>query len=190
MSGDTNKTEQFDSLFLTIAQHHPEGAHQLLDTFVSFLGRKTDFFTGGSRGDWEKLVMNTFRRQEEISCAQHEAELKAKREKEQAKKAKLVEQQQKEESVKPAEITELTDVEAERLQKEIDDKKSSAAEPVEEEEDESEKGKLKPNSGNGCDLDKYKWTQTLQDIEVSVSLLCSGIGIFGLSKVARFFLDA
>nr|AEE65523.1 unknown [Dendroctonus ponderosae] len=170
MSGDTNKTEQFDSLFLTIAQHHPEGAHQLLDTFVSFLGRKTDFFTGGSRGDWEKLVMNTFRRQEEISCAQHEAELKAKREKEQAKKAKLVEQQQKEESVKPAEITELTDVEAERLQKEIDDKKSSAAEPVEEEEDESEKGKLKPNSGNGCDLDKYKWTQTLQDIELRVPL--------------------
>jgi hypothetical protein len=31
-------------------------------------------------------------------------------------------------------------------------------------------GKIKPNSGNGCDLDKYKWTQTLQDLEVRIPL--------------------
>lgn len=36
----------------------------------------------------------------------------------------------------------------------------------EEEDDPKEKGKLEPNSGNGCDLPNYKWTQTLQDIEV------------------------
>jgi len=182
MSGDGNKTEQFDGLFLTIAQHHPEGAHQLLDTFVSFLGRKTDFFTGGNEGDWEKLVMNTFKKYEKISRASHETELKEKREKEAKKVKKLVEEQ----VVKPAEITELTDEEADKLQKEIDLKKDPAvpsssksnelskteevSEKIEEDEEESEKGKLKPNRGNGCDLEKYKWTQTLQDIELRVPL--------------------
>lgn len=37
---------------------------------------------------------------------------------------------------------------------------------VVDEDDPLEKGKLMPNSGNGCDLDKYSWTQTLQEIEV------------------------
>lgn len=28
---------------------------QLLDTFVNFLSRKTDFFTGAKEGEWEKV---------------------------------------------------------------------------------------------------------------------------------------
>lgn len=37
-------------------------------------------------------------------------------------------------------------------------------------EDEDEKGKMKPNTGNGGDLPNYRWTQTLSDLEVMTIL--------------------
>lgn len=48
-----------------------------------------------------------------------------------------------------------------------------------EEEDEKEKNKLRPNSGNGADLPNYRWTQTLQDLEVSN---------INVMHVTRFFI--
>merc|ERR1719431_15803 len=100
------------------------------------------------------------------------------------RKKKKEEEERKKEEEQPK-IKELTDEEAERLQKEIDKKENGSGDAAqngveskegeaeskdakEEVEDEADKGKMKPNSGNGADLEKYKWVQTLSELDLRV----------------------
>lgn len=173
--------ERFDSMLLAMAQQHEGGVKDLLATIVSFLARKTDFFTGGNEGEWEKVIKDTF--YAHAKKARDEAN-KIKKDKEEADK-RLKEIQQKKEQERlakdfePATVKELTDEEAAELQQDIEKNKQKDKEEasgdsndveVEEEDDPKEKGKLKPNSGNGYDFENYRWTQTLEEVELRVPL--------------------
>lgn len=162
-----------------------------MNTFFSFLRRKTDFFTGGEDGVAEKLITDSFNHHNKLAQKERK-EKKARQEaerREKAERAAKLAKEAKQEANEPR-IKELTDEEAERLQLEIDQKKEAQKEvnnvPVksseddgdssdsnkqetdDEEKDENDKGKLKPNAGNGADLPNYRWTQTLSELDLAI----------------------
>lgn len=169
------KEEKFDAMLLALAQQHEKGVEQLLDTFFSFLARKTDFFIGSpDEKASEQMLMSVFNKHRNIALKEKRA-VDEKRKLEAFKRLKKSEMEKKLET--EPKLKELTDEEAEQLQKELDMKKNQktevstnkVSEPIEEDEDDpKEKGKLKPNAGNGCDLTNYRWTQTLGDIELKI----------------------
>ncbi|XP_037120621.1 nuclear migration protein nudC [Syngnathus acus] len=182
--------EKYDGMLMAMAQQHEGGIHELVNTFFSFLRRKTDFYTGGDAGAAEKLVKDAFAHHSKMAKEAH-GEKQKKQEKEKKEKAQRAaqlaqEEERKKKSQEAPRIQELTDEEAEKLQTELDEKKkdetSKETEKVEktvdkedkdkgsdsEEEDEKDKDKLKPNAGNGADLPSYKWTQTLSELDLTV----------------------
>lgn len=191
----TQDEEKFDGMLLAMAQQHEGGVQDLLDTIFSFLARKTDFYTGGGEGAAEKLVNAKFKKYQATALAKASVEKveraeQEKRRKERLEKKKKEELAREESSRSDSKIVELTDEQAEKLQEEIDSQKSAketlptpgpssdSVEPmddadVKEEADEVEDNKLRPNSGNGADLPNYRWTQTLQEVEVRVPLKVS-----------------
>ncbi|XP_021934555.1 nuclear migration protein nudC isoform X2 [Zootermopsis nevadensis] len=188
-----NDPEQFDGMLLAMAQQHEGGVQELLDTIFSFLARKTDFYTGGGEGAGEKLVMAKFKKYQKQALDLHAKKKEEREEIEKKRKDRLVQKKKEEEvlvSKEEATITELTDDEALQLQNEIEKDKAESSDDTpsvvpsektegeakvdsDEEEDPKEKGKLKPNSGNGCDLPNYRWTQTLSEIELRVPIKVS-----------------
>lgn len=180
----TSEEEKFDGMLFTMAQQHPGGIVDVLDTLFSFLSRKTDFYTGGSAsGSAEMLLLEKFHKHEKFARDRHAKEMASREEADRVRKEKLRKEREADEKLSANKILEVDDAEAERIlaaekavktekkveqEKVAEEKKEKKKDEDEEEEDEEDKGKMKPNQGNGADLPTYKWTQTLQEIELNV----------------------
>lgn len=97
-----------------------------METIAGFLARKTDFFTGGDDGEWEKALLSAFRK--EGAQAIEIARRNRKEKEDERKRQEAIQKKKREEeaaaaAMQSASITEITDEEAEKLQKEIDGKK-------------------------------------------------------------------
>ncbi|KAM8883688.1 nuclear migration protein nudC [Synchiropus picturatus] len=165
--------EKYDGMLLVMAQQHEGGVQELINTFFSFLRRKTDFFTGGEGDSAEKLVKDAFAHNKKLALEAHN-EKQEKEKQQRVKRAAKIAEDEKKKKDEPR-IQEITDEEAEKLQSELA-KKKREEEKIDDndkgsdsgEEDEKDKGKLKPNAGNGADLPSYKWTQTLSEVDLSI----------------------
>jgi hypothetical protein len=199
--------EQFDPVLLGLAQQisraQGPGIEPLLNTFLGFLRRKTDFFTGAERAKVEQAVLaavDTQLRMVEQDRARKEAQQR--KEMEQRVKAAAAAHgtlaaakptatvaaaaptlaKTASGAASTVEIEELTEDASEGAAATasagagaVSATAAGAAAPAAppaasseaEDEDEADKGKLKPNAGNGADLGKYSWTQTLSEVNVS-----------------------
>lgn len=176
--------DKFDGVLLSIAQECEGGVQEMLDIIFSFLARKTDFYTGSTESAAEALIMEKFRKHG-ATAREERARKKAENEE---KDRKMRERRRKEESEATAavgndsaQICEVTEEEARKIEEEEKQKKEKQSSEVpkgeneaekkkDEEEDEDEKGKMKPNARNGADLPHYSWGQTLEEIELRVPL--------------------
>jgi len=177
-----DENERFDSVFLGLAQQHEGGVPELMDSFFSFLRRKTDFFVGGPQGQARSMLDSAFSKHERRASDDLKKNEKMELERKKKQEERIAKEKEEEinESQKPR-IQEINEEEEKKILLEKKQKEEQAQlmkkelnpDPKTEtkvEEDEEDKGKLLPNSGNGSQTDKYRWTQVLHEVELRIPI--------------------
>ena len=175
--------DRFDGMYINIAQQIG-GIEPLLDSFFGFLRRKTDFLNGAATETMaQDTVIKAFKKN--LDRHQEDAKEKAAKEKkrkaeEEKRKQRLAEGKAKQQKMDESRIEELTEEEAAKLKQAAANPAapptpaaggaagSSAGGDKEGEEGEEGEGKGTVPINNGGICDNYRWTQTLQDLQVSV----------------------
>jgi len=180
----------FDGMFMQVAERR-RGIEPLFDSFFGFLRRRTDFFKGEGSDKAETTVMQAFKKH--LALAEQENAVKEKEAEDKKKKTeKLAAKKEKEAAAKKAEeaaaagvdddVEEIvTEGAKQAMEEETANTTEEAAAPAEGEdgdgnESDDDPNKLKPNQGNGADMEKYKWVQTLEEVTIYVPVPPSTAG--------------
>lgn len=187
----------FDGLFRTIAHNSEDGLRGLLDAFFGFLARQTDFYFGATESEAKRLVLEAFKKNQTLALERRERDKQELREREEfarRRKEPRVKEIDVEEPAKPAVTADANGTQNDtNVHPPVDttshqtpsDEQSvntiTSSDPStkptklgpseagdDEDEDEADKGKMKPNDGNGADFPHYQWYQTLGDVEIRV----------------------
>ncbi|KAK4475505.1 hypothetical protein MN116_002553 [Schistosoma mekongi] len=181
----------YDNVFLSVAQSCENGIQGLLDAFFGFLSRRTDFYYGATEKDAKRLVLENFAKHRDTALARHEEEKKDLSEREERERKRRAEREEEAIKANLAPLKELSTAKNDNLNgtseestavptlPEAEVKPSLekpdlpkpikvGASPDDPDEEEEDKGKLKPNEGNGADLPNYSWYQTLSEVDIKI----------------------
>ena len=132
------KQERYDNILFGLAQEHPGGALEFLDTIFSFFARKTDFFVGGGEGVARNILLEKFDKWSSESFKIKEAESKERAEAERRLLDRIAARKKQED---------------EMIKKMKDEEEPAIAEITEEEANQIEDEKKRKKLNSGCVFD-------------------------------------
>ena len=160
---------KFDGMLLAMAQQH-QGIDPLLETFFSFLYRKTDFFT---QPQMATDAVNKHLKKYQTLAAERTREAEERKKKAAAAAPPAQKQSSKVEELDDDDADEKAqkkrDEEAKKRKAQLEENAKKLAEAKEDEDGQKPKG-IPPNHRNGADYENYIFYQTLGDVEVRVPL--------------------
>jgi len=172
--------ERFDGMYMNVAQT-ARGIEPLLDTVFSFLRRKTDFFAGppGSEQNTDVAVAKVNEvLQKHVNIYNEERERKRKKDEEKRQKEIKRQKEAEKKKVEEEEVFELgedgfdvssTPPEPEKKEETAKSTPQSSKDDKPKEKDEDDN--TPPPLGNGGTVpNKYTWTQTLSEVNISTTL--------------------